>query len=320
MKSFCGLISVLAAGLAGSASAQVVDAVPSQWFTGTLEAPSPALPKAGLLALEPYVVYQTTTGAYGNHGAHISTAHETSTSESLLVIKYGITDRLSVEALPSISHSWNNITSSSGVSVGDLPLELEYRVKNGDHKTGSPSVTFDLGVTLPTGQYDRLKKPINGVGSGAYTLKEGVVFQSLFDSWGNHPMRVRVYGAAYEPLSRPSVQDVSVYGTGQGFAGSVKPGISGVFGVGVGYALDRRWVLALDLVQNYAHGYTLTGVDGPGVGVWRHGASNSSTALAPAIEYSWSGRAGIVAGVAFTAAGRNTPSYVAPQIALAAAF
>jgi hypothetical protein len=320
MKSSCALICALAAGLAGSASAQEVDAVPSQWFTGTLEAPSPALPKAGLLALEPYVVYQTDRGAYADNGRHISTAHDSSTLESLLVVKYGITDRLTIEALPSVSHSRNNVTSSSGVSLGDLPLELEYRVKNGDKKTGSPSVTFDLGVTLPTGEYDRLGTPLNGVGSGAYTLKEGVVLQSLFDTRGNHPMRVRVYGAAYEPLSRPSVQDVSVYGTGKGFTGNAKPGISGVFGLGIGYALDQRWVLALDLVQNYADGSRLNGVDGLGGRVSTHGASQASTALAPAIEYSWSGRAGIVAGVAFNAAGRNTPAYVAPQIALAVAF
>jgi hypothetical protein len=320
MKAICALICTAAASLAGSASAQEVDAVPSQWFTGTLEAPSPALPKAGLLALEPYVVYQTDRGAYADSGSHISTAHDTSTLESLLVVKYGITDRLSIEALPSISHSRNNLTSSSGVSLGDLPLELEYRAKNGDKKTGAPSVTFDLGVTLPTGEYDHLGTPLNGVGSGAYMLKEGVVLQSLFDSWGNHPMRIRVYGAAYEPLSRPSVQDVSVYGTGQGFSGNVKPGMSGVLGIGAAYALNQRWVLALDLVQNYAGGYFLNGFDGLGAGVSTHGANQSSTVLAPAVEYSWSGKAGIIAGVAFTAAGRNTPAYVAPQIALAVAF
>jgi hypothetical protein len=133
-------------------------------------------------------------------------------------------------------------------------------------------------------------------------------------------MRVRVYGAAYEPLSRPSVQDVSVYGTEQGFNGEAKPGISGVVGLGIGHALNRNWVLALDLVQTYADGFTLNGIDRLGARVGIHGASQSSTVIAPAVEYSWSGNAGIVAGVAFTAAGRNTPAYIAPQIALAVAF
>jgi hypothetical protein len=38
------------------------------------------------------------------------------------------------------------------------------------------------------------------------------------------------------------------------------------------------------------------------------------------VEYNWSDNVGVIAGVEFSAAGRNTSSYVAPQIALAMAF
>ena len=66
------LIFLAIAGAVGTASAQVAGnaAVQAQWFTGSLEAPSPALPKAGLMAIEPYVVYQGNTGTYGNDGGH----------------------------------------------------------------------------------------------------------------------------------------------------------------------------------------------------------------------------------------------------------
>jgi hypothetical protein len=320
------MICILATGFAVPASAQVAtgrdapNGAPNQWWTGSLEAPSPALPKAGLLALEPYVVSQFNTGAYGTDGTHQSVAHDTSTVESLLVIKYGITKWLTVEALPSISGTWNNRSSSTGAGVGDLPLELEYRVRNGDYRNGAPSVTFDLGVTLPTGRYDRLKTNLNGAGQGAYLLKQGVVLQSLFDTWGNHPVRIRVYGVVYEPLDHPSIADESVYGTSPGFNGRVAPGVSGEVGIGAGWAANRHWVLALDLVQNYADGYLLNGIDGAGKLVRTRGGNEATTALAPAVEYNISGSMGIIVGVEFSVAGRNTPSYVAPQIALAASF
>ncbi|WP_420382199.1 hypothetical protein [Novosphingobium sp.] len=298
----------------------IPNAAPNQWFTGSLEAPSPALPKAGMLAIEPYAVFQFDTGAYADNGHHLSTSDNASTAETLLVIKYGITSRLTVEALPSLSRSWNSQSHSSGAGVGDLPIELEYRLTDGNYHNGAPSLTLDLGVTLPTGEYDRLSKSLNGVGQGAYLLKQGVVLQSLFDTPGNHPVRIRVYASLFEPLSHPGVNDLSVYGTSQGFAGRVRPGISGQWGIGGGWALDRHWVFAVDLVQNLARGYRLTGVDGGGSAVATTGPNTSSTALAPAIEYNWSANGGLIAGVEYTAAGRNTASYVAPQIAVAISF
>lgn len=298
----------------------VPNAAPNQWFTGSLEAPSPALPKAGMLALEPYLVYQVDTGMYGDDGHRSSIAHDSRTLENLVVIKYGITKRLTAEALPSLLRTWKAGHSSDGVGVGDLPIELEYRVRDGNYRNGAPSLTFDLGATLPTGKYNRLNTNLDGVGQGAYLLKQGVVLQSLFDTWGNHPVRIRVYGAMYEPVSHVSVDDVSVYGTGQGFHGNVRLGVSGQVGLGAGWALDQRWVFAFDVVQNYASRYRLDGIDGSGLAVATRGPAIASTALAPAVEYNWSAKAGIIAGIEFTAAGRNTPSYFAPQIAVAVSF
>jgi len=309
-------------GLGGVAGAQVVtpNAAPNQWFTGSLEAPSPALPKAGMLALEPYFVLQSNTGAYGDDGGHHSTSNNTSTFESLLVIKYALTDRLTIEALPSLSHSWANHSTPTGVSFGDLPVEFEYRVKDGNFRNGAPSVTFDLGVIAPTGAYDHLSKGLDGVGSGDWSLKEGVTVQSLFDTWGNHPVRLRAWAEAFQPLNDPNVSGVSVYGTATGFHGRVSPGTSGQVGLAGGYALDQRWVLALDLVDTYGSSFHLKGIDAANLAVDSRGANQNSFALAPAVEYNWSPNAGLIFGIEFTAAGRNTPSYVAPQIAVAVSF
>jgi hypothetical protein len=158
------------------------------------------------------------------------------------------------------------------------------------------------------------------LGSGAYTAKEGLLFQSLFDTWGHHPMRLRLYGAAFEPIAKVSVHDLSVYGTDQGFHGQATPGFAAEIGLGAGYGLDQRWVLALDLVQNYSNGFRLSGTDMAGNLVSTHATSSSRFAVAPAVEYNWSDNVGIIVGVEFSAAGRNTSSYIAPQIALSTSF
>jgi hypothetical protein len=304
---------------AGALAQTAVDAaVQSQWFTGSLEAPSPALSKAGLFAVEPYVIYTQNTGAYDDSGRRYGVADNLNQVQSETSVKYAITDRLTVQALPSFAYSWTAHASSTG--LGDLPIEFEYRFNNENDKTGWPSVTASLGVRLPTGAYDRLSAPIDGLGAGAYVLKEGLLFQSLFDTWGGHPVRLRFYGAAFEAMGDVSVRDISVYGTAAGFQGHAAPGFSGEFGIGAGYALDQRWVLALDVLDNYANATRVSGHDAGALPVSIRGHYSSSLALAPAVEYNWSDRIGIIAGVEFTAAGRNSPAYFAPQIALSTSF
>jgi hypothetical protein len=313
------VLGAAALAVSGTASAQMGGdaAVQAQWFTGSLEAPSPALPKAGLFAFEPYVIYQGNSGEYGSNGDHHSVPNDTSLIDSVEVLKYGITDRLSVEALPSFAHVWNDQSNFTG--LGDLPVELEYRFNDEDNKTGFPSITGSLGMTFPTGDYNHLSNSLDGLGSGAYTLKEGILAQSLFDSWGHHPMRFRFYAEAFEPVANVPLGDISSYGTSEGFRGNAMPGFSSVLGIGAGYGLDQRWVLAFDVVQNFANGAQVRGTVG-GASANANLPSSASTAIAPAVEYNWSDSIGVIAGVEFTVAGRNTASYVSPQIALAMSF
>ena len=173
---------------------------------------------------------------------------------------------------------------------------------------------------MPTGRFDRLGNALNGHGSGAWTLKAGLLGQSLFNTRGGHAMRVRLYGSVAMPLARVSVHDASVYGTANGFSGRVLPGPAAQIGMSVGYGLTQRWVLALDLLYDRAAGFALDGTRGNGTHVQTRAPSSSSFVIAPAIEYSWSANAGVIAGVAFSAAGRNTASFVAPQIAISLSF
>ncbi|CAM3134211.1 Transporter [Sphingomonas antarctica] len=320
MRITTALVAVFTLGLPCGAFAQEADlAVRNQWFTGSLEASSPALAKAGALAIEPYLIYKIDTGAYEDNGHHNRGGDGIDQTQVVIVMKYGITDRLSFQALPTFVRVTDG-RSRSGLGIADLPIELEYRLKDENGRTGSPSITASAGLVLPTGRYDRLHNALNGLGGGVTLAKQGVVVESLFDTKGGHPVRIRVFASATEPLASAGVQDLSVYGTASGFAGRARPGVSTQIGIAAGYAIDQRWVLAADLVRSDAGRSRLSGVDGTGSPIGTTGARASSTALAPAIEYNWSANAGIIAGVEVSVAGRNTASYVAPQIAIALSF
>jgi hypothetical protein len=320
MKYSLMLGLAIAAGCCHAASAQTQagdTVVQDQWFTGTLEAPSPALPKAGLLVIKPFAIFSRTDGTYDTKGDFHS-ASGSDTYKSVVLMKYGITDRLSVQALPTLAHLDGGATHYSG--IGDLPLEAEYRINDENKRTGFPSVTLAAGLNLPTGKADDLKTTLSGFGTGSVMLKEQVLFESLFDTPGGHPMRLRAYAAAYQPLGTASISNISVYGTRQGFTGRVDSGASVVLGFGGGYAFDQRWVVAMDLVYKSAHGFTLDGVDPVTGAVHSTSGRRLTTSFAPALEYNLSGHLGIIAGVDFSIAGRNSASYCAPQIAVSMSF
>jgi hypothetical protein len=311
---------ILATAAVASASAQTAPSIAdSQWFTGPLIAPSSAPSKAGVFEVEPYAIFTSNTGAYGANGSHQSVPHDPRTAQSEYVLQYSITDRLSIQAVPSMADVWANQTPSREVGVGDLPVELKYRFIDENTANGAPSVTGFLGISFPTGAYDRLPAAGLALGSGAYSAHEGVLLQSLF-AVGGHALRLRLYADAYEPLSSPSLAGVSAYGTLQGFHGHAAPGISADGGLGIEYGLTQQWVLALDLVQNYSNASSVTGAIGSASFATINSPSSSAFSLAPALEYNFNANVGLIAGVQFSVAGRNASSYVAPQIALSMTF
>jgi hypothetical protein len=310
--------AIASAAVLSAAAQEVSGAAQSQWFTGSLAAPSPALSAAGAFEIEPYAVYTGNTGEYSANWSHHSVSHDLNEAQSLTLIEYGITDRLSIQAMPAFAALWTGARSSVG--AGDVPVELKYRFNDQNIATGTPSVTVFLGMSFPSGSYDRLATPSVGQGSGAYAAKQGVLLQSLFDTWADHPLRLRLYADAFEPLAEASVRDISVYGTAQGFHGHATPGFATDAGLGAEYGLNQRWVLALDLVQTYADTTSVTGAIGPAAFATARNPSSIAFSLAPAVEYNLSGNVGLIAGVQLSVAGRNTSSYVAPQIALSASF
>src|ERR1019366_9994290 len=172
--------------------------------------------------------------------------------------------------------------------------------------------TTTIGATLPVGKFDNLRNSSDGFGGGATMAMQQILLQSVFVPWG-HANRLRLWGTVSEPLNSVALHGVSSYGTAQGFAGTAVPGSSAELGIADEFAIDQRWVLALDVVQDFAKGPHLRGT---GIVGGVSDVAMSGFSVAPAIEFNVSQSLGIIAGAQFTTCGHNWSSTIIPQFAV----
>jgi hypothetical protein len=139
-------------------------------------------------------------------------------------------------------------------------------------------------------------------------------------------MRTRL-NLSYAISDWASVEEVSVYGTGQGFRGRARPGRAFIVDSAWEYSMTRNWVLALDVVYEHDSSTTLSGFDpapagsgAPPTRVQRRFGSSEVFTLAPAVEYNWNSQIGVIVGTVFTIAGRNASATLVPVMALNMVF
>src|SRR5262249_17752307 len=125
---------------------------------------------------------------------------------------------------------------------------------------------------------------------------------------------------SYAISSGVSVHDVSVYGTPQGFVGHAWPGNSLSVDLAGEYSVTSNWVLALDIVYQHNDSTRVSGSAPAIPGFQADSGASYSVAFAPAIEYNWNARVGLLLGVRVIQIGRNTTASVTPAIALNMVF
>lgn len=321
---------IAAAAVAAALAALAADAAfadaPRQglddaWWTGPLLAASAnTLPKGHVL-IEPYVYDFRTYGRFDQKGDRRHVANDDFFgSQSYLL--YGLTDDVTVGLIPHFGYvSRRDGTKSSGLGVGDVTLQGQYRIIKWRPDSWVPTVSLVVGESLPVGRFDKLQaRPNDGFGSGAFATTLGAYSQTYFWTPNGRILRTRL-DLSYTLPGRAHPQGASVYGTPEGFRGYADPGRVFSADLGFEYSLTRKWVLALDL--GYEHD-TTTKVAGRytlptgGASVDFRASSGSSEAfiVAPAVEYNFTSRVGVIAGARIVAAGRNTTATITPAVAL----
>lgn len=297
------------------------------WWTGPILAASASTLPQGHFLIEPYLYDAVSYARYDAAGKK----HDRPDTHSLgsqTYILYGLVDRVSIGMIPRFG--FNDVDSgrdSSGIRVGDLSLQAQYRLTEFQEGRPIPTLSLVMQVTLPTGKHDRLgDRPSDGMGSGAYSSTVAVYSQYYFWLPNGRILRTRL-NISHTFSDIAQVNDVSVYGTMNGFQGHAAPGDSSSLIVAGEYSITRNWVLALDVLyqrdaSTRIYGSMLELTDG----VPRHTPnderfpSSHRFGVAPAVEYNWSSRVGVIVGAQWFPAGRNVEASITPVAAINLVF
>lgn len=286
------------------------EAMSDAWWTGPMLANSAETLPPGHFLFEPYLydVRRPHTDTFGSNS----------------YILYGLVDRLSVGMIPVISYNKvSNGPNSSNVNIGDWTLQAQCRLTEFQQGSWIPTTALLLQETLPTGKYDQLGgRPANGMGSGTYTTTLWLNSQMYFWLPNGRILRTR-FNVSRSFSRSASVKGVSVYGTDQGFNGRVKPGNGFFADLAFEYSLTQRWVLAMDFTYSHSDSTRLAGLDmldPNGVfypqDVRLNSGTSTSFGVAPAIEYNWSPRIGVLLGTRVIFGGHNSTGSVTPAVAV----
>jgi hypothetical protein len=301
------------------------EALDDAWWTGPLLAASPATLPQGHVLVEPYIFDAIAEGNFDSSGTRHAIPRQ-SDYGSLAFLLYGLADTITLGAIPRIGfNDPGQGQRSSGIGVGDITLQGAYRLARFLDQGWLPAMSFVVGETLPTGRYDQLgDRPSLGMGAGAYTTTLSLYSQYYLWMPNGRILRTRL-DVSQSWSSSVDVEDVSVYGTTQGFRGQANPGNSTTIDSAWEYSMTRNWVAALDIAYLHSASTRLSGrylepFSGKSTNIQGESGSSYSLSLAPAIEYNWSGTVGVIVGAKWVAAGRNTGAAIVPVAAINLVF
>lgn len=281
------------------------------WFTGPLLAPSGYTVPKGHYSLEPYVFYNAYTGNYNSHWKARSAPHFYSTLLQFRV-KIGILQGWDFQFYPQFIY--NETQGHRYSNIGDLPLSLNIQLLRSGLEDSWPALKFSLKAHIPLGKYQHLKahrQRTDALGTGSWNPAAGLVFSKLWNISGIHYLEARV-AFNYQIGTPVHVKGISTYGGSSPTRGTAYPGNAFSVDGAIQYNFSQRWVFACDLFylhsnRNRFSGKTEVNATRP---------SREQLSLAPALEYNWSDNFGIIGGVWFTVAGRNSRQFTTGVIAL----
>lgn len=293
-------------------------------FTGPLLTPNPVTIPKGMLVVEPYLMQYQSNSAYDSHGREHSAGSSVRQWQTLVPIFYGVTDRFQVQASVGAAHAMSGGSSTRGWGATDTSVGVQYMLLAPTNKT--PGVSVNYSHRFPTGTYDRLNEnPLDGIGNGANVDTFSLMAQQEVQLPNGRPLRLRAVASYSLPPSRVELKGANAYASDvpHDFRGGVRLGNAFGISTSAEYSINSQWVLALDLAYNRTGSSILKGSSGSGAlatPLEKRSSSRSVYSLAPAVEYNFNERFGLIAGVQFSFAGRNNDAFVTPMAAFDMVF
>lgn len=227
--------------------------------------------------------------------------------------QYGLLDNFTVGVQPFFSFGTRKYNRS--IAIGDFKLLSQVRLSQFTPEHRVPSVALVMNLVIPTGKDDHLNALKEGHGSGSFAPEIGMNVQQYFLLGNGRLLRARINLLKDFPL-RHGVSGRSVFGTDADFQGRAKPGSKTSVIAGLEYSVTKEWVLAFDVERDQWGRTEVSGHEAGGAPVTHTTSKSWDIGFAPAVEYNWSDRAGVIAGVWIVPKGHNTQSSVTPAIAI----
>lgn len=289
------------------------------WWTGPVAAPSAAVLPHGHFLIEPYVSDGIVRGRYDTTGKKLDAPFANQLG-GLLYALYGVRDNLTTGLIYTIGYDHLTRGSSTSVEGGDLTLLIQSNLVHPRPCRSIPTISLNVQESFPTGRYDRLGSNLHdGFGTGAFTNTVGLYSQTYFWMPGGRALRARL-NVSNGWSSGVSVHGVSVYGTPEGFAGHAEPGQALIVDLAAEYSVSRKWVVASDLVYHHNANTRVFSSSNASQGLTSGYSADlgwsQSTAIVPAVEYSWKSTLGVVWGAKLVVSGHNTSMTMGPVVAI----
>ncbi|MEX0180726.1 MULTISPECIES: hypothetical protein [unclassified Stenotrophomonas] len=294
-------------------------------FTGPLITPNPAGMPAGRWYVEPYLVRIDSSSSFDHNGDRQRSDERSGAWAMVVPIAYGFSERVTAQVNLSASRAESGNARSSGFRAGDTTARLQYLLQPPSADGTTPAVSVALVQRFSTGSHDRITgNPLDAQGDGTQRTVAALAVQQVVWLANDRPLRWRAQLSAGPSPSRTAISGGSVYGTDDGFQGHIARGSVLGLSVGAEYSFNERWVAVMEMAASRESGQRLTGfapdVAGTPQRIDEARPASRNLTFAPAIEYHFSPSLGVIAGVEFTAAGRNTGRTVSPQVALGMFF
>lgn len=293
-------------------------------FTGPLLTSNPQNLPAGTWLVEPYLIHNSSSDAYNDQWDRYAKDEGTGQWLTIVPVFYGVTDRLQLQLTAGVARTDSAGSHTDGLGITDTTVSAQYMFMAPDKSRNTPAVSVKYSHQFPTGPHDRLgSNPFNGTGNGASTDTFSLLAQQYVWFANGRPLRLRAAISYTLPPSQVDLNGTSVYGTPQDFHGRVRLGSSLGISTGAEYSIDSKWVLALDVAYNRVYASQLRGVQTVGtrlIALESRTPTSQVVSLAPAVEYNFNDRFGVIGGVQFSATGRNSDAFVTPQVALNMVF
>lgn len=291
--------------------------ISSPWMTGPLLAPPGRTIPEGHTNWEPYLFSNKILGHYDNDW-NVTDAPGIIATTPTMVLTQGLTKHLDLQGI--VPYTFNSYKNFSYSGFNDVQLILGMQALTATSDWWHPDFRLALGESFPAGKFDHIDPSNFGTdvtGAGSYQTTLDGILQNIIQL-NNRFLRWRL-SVAYTVPTSVHIAGFTSYGGGIGTNGTVDPGNVLSVDAGFEYTLTQNWVPALDITYTNADPMTFRGTPGvtPSGKVAPIGRKRSVFyTLAPAMEYNFSEKLGVIAGVWFSVAGRNAADFVAGVIAI----